>query len=83
MPLQEVSYVGDDFHADAHTISYDAQVGTTLARTSRPKIYAGTGAPTFSANTGSLYIRLDGSSTSTRLYVNTGTTTWTNVTTAA
>lgn len=47
-------------------------------------IYVGSGAPTISAAQGSIYIRTDGSSTSTRLYVNTtGSTTWTNVTTAA
>lgn len=47
-------------------------------------IYIGSGAPTVSAAQGSLYLRTDGSSTSTRLYVNTnGSTTWTNVTTAA
>ena len=47
-------------------------------------IFIGSGAPTVSAAQGSLYIRTDGSSTSTRLYVNTnGSTTWTNVTTAA
>lgn len=47
-------------------------------------IYFGSGAPTVSAPKGSLYLRTDGSSTSTRLYVNTnGSTTWTNVTTAA
>ena len=47
-------------------------------------IFIGSGAPTVSAAQGSLYIRTDGSSTSTRLYVNTnGTTGWTNVTTAA
>jgi hypothetical protein len=49
-----------------------------------PGIYFGSGAPTLTAPQGSLYIRSDGSSTSTRLYVNTtGSTTWTNVTTAA
>lgn len=47
-------------------------------------VYYGSGAPTVSAPQGSLYLRTDGSSTSTRLYVNTtGATTWTNVTTAA
>jgi len=46
--------------------------------------YVGSGAPTVSAAQGSIYLRTDGSSTSTRLYVNTnGTTGWTNVTTAA
>lgn len=47
-------------------------------------LYWGTGAPSFTAAKGSLFIRTDGSSTSTRLYVNTDAgTTWTNVTTAA
>lgn len=47
-------------------------------------IYFGSGAPSITAVKGSLYIRSDGSSSSTRLYVNTdGATTWTNVTTAA
>lgn len=44
----------------------------------------GTGAPTLSAAKGSLYIRLDGSTTATRLYVNsTGATAWVAVTTAS
>lgn len=48
------------------------------------KILVGTGAPTLSAPQGSIYLRTDGSSTSTRLYVNTtGSTTWTNFTSAA
>lgn len=47
-------------------------------------VEAGTGAPSHTAAKGSLYIRLDGSSTSTRMYVNTdGSTTWTNFTSAA
>lgn len=49
-------------------------------------IYYGSGAPTVSAAQGSIYLRSDGSSTSTRLYVNSSSgsgTTWTNVTTAA
>lgn len=46
-------------------------------------IYMGSGIPTISAAQGSLYLRTDGSSTSTRLYVNTnGATGWTAVTTA-
>lgn len=46
--------------------------------------FVGSGAPTFAASKGSLYIRTDGSSTSTRMYINTnGSTTWTNFTTAA
>jgi hypothetical protein len=44
----------------------------------------GSGAPTLSAAQGSLYLRTDGSSTSTRAYINTnGSTTWTAITTAA
>ena len=48
------------------------------------KILQGSGAPTASAPQGSLYLRTDGSSTSTRAYINTdGSTTWTSITTAA
>lgn len=44
-------------------------------------IYFGSGAPTISASQGSLYMRTDGSSTSTRVYVNTdGATAWTSLT---
>jgi hypothetical protein len=51
--------------------------------TQAPGIFVGTGVPGISAPQGSLFMRVDGSSTSTRLYVNTnGTTGWTNVTTA-
>lgn len=49
-------------------------------------LYWGTGSPNtaLTAAKGSLYIRTDGSSSSTRMYVNTdGSTAWTNVTTAA
>lgn len=46
-------------------------------------LYFGSGAPTISAIKGSLYVRTDGSSTSTRMYVNNGTTTWVAVTTAS
>lgn len=46
-------------------------------------LYIGSGAPTISAIKGSLYVRTDGSSTSTRMYVNNGTTTWVAVTTAS
>lgn len=64
--------------------------GSTAARlvigtTNGFGIYIGSGAPTVSAAQGSLYLRSDGSSTSTRLYVNSSAgsgTTWTAVTTA-
>ena len=58
--------------------------GITLSATTNFGIYFGSGVPTLSAAQGSLYMRSDGSSTSTRMYVNTnGSTTWTAVTTAA
>jgi hypothetical protein len=47
-------------------------------------VHFGTGAPTHSSAQGSLYIRTDGSSTTTRLYINTnGTTGWTYLTAGA
>lgn len=61
-----------------------AGAGLLMSSTSNFGVFFGSGAPTLSAAKGSLYLRSDGSSTSTRLYVNTdGATTWTNVTTAA
>jgi hypothetical protein len=61
-----------------------AGVGFKLSSTSNLGVFFGSGVPTLAAAQGSLYLRTDGSSTSTRLYVNTnGSTTWTNVTTAA
>lgn len=61
-----------------------ASAGIKLSSTSNFGIFFGSGAPTFSAAQGSIYLRTDGSSTSTRLYVNqSGSTTWTNFTSAA
>lgn len=63
---------------------FEGAVVTTSLTVSGVGIYAGAGAPTLSAPKGSLYLRTDGSSTSTRAYINTdGATTWTAVTTAA
>lgn len=46
-------------------------------------ILAGSGLPTVQAPKGSLYLRTDGSSGTTRAYINTdGATTWTSITTA-
>lgn len=61
-------------------------VAAFLMGTANVGIYWGTGSPNtaVTAAKGSLYICTDGSSSSTRLYVNTdGATAWTNVTTAA
>jgi hypothetical protein len=47
-------------------------------------IYVGSGAPTVTAAQGSLYLRSDGSGTTSRAYINTdGSTTWTALTTVA
>ena len=49
-------------------------------------IYYGSGAPTVSAAQGSLYLRSDGSTTTSRAYINNSAgsgTTWTAITTAA
>lgn len=48
-----------------------------------PSIYVTSDVPAFSAVKGSLCINTAGSSTSTRLYVNNGTTNWVAITTAS
>jgi hypothetical protein len=61
-----------------------AGAGYKLSSTANFGIFFGSGAPTLAAAKGSLYMRSDGSSTATRMYINTdGSTTWTNVVTAA
>lgn len=58
--------------------------GLKMSSVSNLGVFFGSGLPTLSAAQGSLYLRTDGSSVSTRLYINTnGSTTWTNVTTVA
>jgi len=57
--------------------------GYLMSSTANLGVFFGSGVPTLSAAQGSLYLRTDGSSTSTRLYVNTnGSTGWTNCVTA-
>jgi hypothetical protein len=46
-------------------------------------VYFGSGVPTVPAAKGSFYLRTDGSSASTRMYVSDGGTTWIAVTTAS
>jgi hypothetical protein len=61
-----------------------AGAGYLMSSTTNLGVFFGSGVPTLSAAQGSLYLRTDGSSTSTRMYVNTnGSTTWTAVTTVA
>lgn len=58
--------------------------GFLFSSTANYGIFFGSGVPTLSAAQGSLYLRSDGSTTSTRAYINTdGGTTWTAITTAA
>jgi hypothetical protein len=61
-----------------------AGAGYKFSSTSNLGVFFGSGVPTLAAAQGSLYLRTDGSSTSTRLYVNSnGSTTWVAVTTAS
>lgn len=58
--------------------------GFKFSSTANFGVFFGSGAPSLTAAKGSLYLRSDGSSTSTRAYINTdGGTTWTAITTAA
>lgn len=60
-----------------------AGAGLMVSSTGNFGVFFGSGVPTLQAAKGSLYLRSDGSSTSTRMYVNTdGGTAWTAVTTA-
>jgi hypothetical protein len=59
-------------------------VGVTFSSTANLGLFCGTGAPTLTAAKGSLYVRTDATTTTTRLYINTdGAATWTTFTTAA
>lgn len=61
-----------------------AGAGYKLSSTSNLGVFFGSGVPTLSAAKGSLYLCTDGSSTSTRMFVNSsGSTTWVAVTTAS
>ena len=58
--------------------------GYKMSSTTNLGIFFGSGAPTLNAAQGSLYLRTDGTTTITRMYVNTdGAATWTNVVTSA
>lgn len=84
LPTLNFDQTGNTEITDANRLAFNAMTNAPIAAGLQPYILAGTGAPTFTAPKGSLYIQIDGSSTSTRLYVNTnGATTWTNFTSAA
>lgn len=79
---KDLDMTGNVYKMDSLKVGRDAMLNTALA--SPVHFCAGTGAPTFTAAKGTVYSNITGSSTATRLYVNTdGGTTWTNVTTAA
>ena len=72
------------FPATATPAGGTTALGLTLGSTANFGVFFGSGAPTLSAAQGSLYLRSDGSSSSTRLYVNSnGSTSWVAVTTAS
>ena len=75
-----VDMSGMEVVANTVKLGVTKPVGTPAS--SAVGIYVGAGAPTFSASKGSLYLNTTGSSTSTRLYVNNGTTNWIAITTA-
>lgn len=58
--------------------------GFKFSSTANFGVFFGSGVPTLAAAKGSLYLRSDGSSTSTRAYINTdGSTAWAAITTAS
>lgn len=85
--VRDISFVGGvvTFASGTATpASGSAAASIRLGTTSGLGIYYGSGAPTVSAAQGSIYMRTDGSSTLTRMYINTdGATGWTSVTTVA
>ena len=78
-----VSGTGTVTAINATAITAGGSAAVLATATAGFGLYLGSGAPTITAAKGSLYLRSDGSSTSTRLYSNTdGATAWTAVTTA-
>ena len=77
--------VDAQFHKDGTaTDGGSTTARITLGGTSVVGIYYGNTVPSISAGKGSIYLRVDGSATNNRMYINTnGSTGWTSVTTAA
>lgn len=72
------------FSATAIPVGGSSTIGVKLSSAAAFGVFIGTGVPSLSAGTGSLYLRSDGATATTRMYVNTnGSTTWTGVTTVA
>lgn len=82
LTTQAYDLTGNSMKVDSVQMAQDSMLNTKL--TAPVYFCAGTGTPTFTAAKGTIYSNITGSSTSTRLYVNTdGATTWTNFTSAA
>jgi len=71
------------FHVyNSTTLSSTPTTALLVGSASNFGLYAGSGAPTFTAGQGSFYMRVDGSSGTSRAYINTtGGTAWTAITT--
>jgi hypothetical protein len=84
LPTLNYNMQGNTEVQDAQVLTFDSQTGTQLAAANQPYFtVSSVSPPTFSAPKGTLCLSTAGSSTSTRLYVNTnGTTGWTAITTA-
>lgn len=84
LPILNFDMTGNTEIQDAQVLTWDSQTGAQIASASRPYVtVSSVSPPTFSAPKGTLCLSTAGSSTSTRMYINTnGTTGWTAVTTA-
>ena len=76
LPTLILDETGNTEIQDGVRLSWNAQTNAAIPGATQPYIVAGTGAPTFTAPQGSMYIRIDGGA-GARLYMNsTGSTTW-------
>lgn len=83
LPLLNFDMTGNTEIQDAQRFAFDTMTNVPIASALQPYICASSIAPTFSAPKGTLVIALNGSSATTRMFINTnGTTGWTSVTTA-
>ncbi len=83
-PDQKLTVAGAVHIASTTATTAGGATAVTIGSSPSLGIYFGSGVPSISAPQGSLYLRTEGSSTSTRAYINTnGSTTWTAITTAA
>lgn len=70
------------FTASAIPAGGSTALGIKISSAVNFGMFIGTGVPTLAAGTGSFYLRSDGATATTRMYINTnGSTTWTGVTT--